>query len=173
VVSSRILWHYFPKSAACPEPLKNVVSLFEHHLNDIYSVTHEGQNSNQVLEILRPALLKLGFEVESDKTKAGKIKVPVLFGSNGSVSKYFEADAYNKGEQIVIEVEAGRAVSNYQFLKDLFQACVMQDVDYALIAVRQDYRGGNDYEKVISFIDTLYASTKLVIPLKGLAIVGY
>lgn len=173
MAAESILWHYFPKSSACPDPLRKVVSLFEQHFGDIYSVTHLGQNSNQVLEILRPALMNLGFEVEADKTKAGKIQVPVLFGSNGSISKYFEADAYNKTEQIVIEVEAGRAVSNYQFLKDLFQACVMQDVDYALIAVRQNYRGGNDYEKVISFIDTLYASTKLVIPLKGVAIVGY
>jgi hypothetical protein len=49
----------------------------------------------------------------------------------------------------------------------------MQDVDYAVIAVRQDYRGSDDYGKVISFIETLYASTKLQLPLKGLLILGY
>jgi hypothetical protein len=30
----------------------------------------------------------------------------------------------------------------------------MQDVDYLAIAVRQDYRGGDDYGKVIAFIET-------------------
>lgn len=29
---------------------------------------------------------------------------------------------------------------NNQFLKDLFQACMMQDVDYLVIAVRNEYR---------------------------------
>jgi len=29
-----------------------------------------------------------------------------------------------------LEVEAGRAYTNYQFLKDLFQACMMHDVQY-------------------------------------------
>ncbi len=74
---------------------------------------------------------------------------------------------------MVIEVEAGRGVTNYQFLKDLFQACVMQDVDYAVIAVRQDYRGSDDYRKVVSFIETIYASNRLVLPLNGVLIIGY
>ncbi len=72
-----------------------------------------------------------------------------------------------------MEVEAGRGVTNYQFLKDLFQACVMQDVDYAVIAIRQDYRGSDDFSKVVTFIETIYASNRLILPLKGLLIIGY
>ena len=49
----------------------------------------------------------------------------------------------------------------------------MQDVDYVVIAVRQDYRGGDDFSKVISFLDTLYASTRLELPLTGVLIIGY
>jgi hypothetical protein len=49
----------------------------------------------------------------------------------------------------------------------------MQDVDYLAIAVRQDYRGGDDYGKVIAFIETLYASTRLQLPLLGILIIGY
>ncbi|WP_336774145.1 hypothetical protein [Paenibacillus sp. MMO-58] len=40
----------------------------------------------------------------------------------------FEADAYNKEFETVLEIEAGRAATNYQFLKDLFQACMMNSV---------------------------------------------
>ena len=47
----------------------------------------------------------------------------------------FEADAYHKKYKTVIEVEAGRALVNYQFLKDIFQASMMVDTDYLVLAV--------------------------------------
>ena len=59
------------------------------------------------------------------------------------------------------------------FLKDLFEAIVMSNVDYYVIAVRNIYRESPDFEKVIQFVDTLYASNKLVLPLKGVLIIGY
>ena len=71
------------------------------------------------------------------------------------------------------EVEAGRAVTNYQFLKDYFQACVMVDIEYLAIAVRQIYRTQNDYETVCSFFDSLYASGRIKTELKGVLIIGY
>jgi hypothetical protein len=39
-----------------------------------------------------------------------------------------------------IEVEAGRAVDNNQFLKDIFQACMMFAVDYLILGVKNYYR---------------------------------
>jgi hypothetical protein len=173
MTSEKILWQHFPKSLPCPAPLRSVVQVFEENLHLVASRTNVGQVSNGVLAHIRLGLEFLGFKVESSKAAEGKIRVPVLYGANGKVDKSFEADAYHPIEKIVVEVEAGRAVSNYQFLKDLFQACVMQDVDYVVIAVRQDYRGGDDFTKVISFLDTLYASTRLVLPLAGVLIVGY
>jgi hypothetical protein len=168
-----IAWQYFPKHSPCTEFLKQVISCFENVSPDIASLKNVGQVSNDVLAKLRPGFEKLGFLVESSKLAEGKIKVPVLYGANGRVEKSFEADAYHPSNKIVVEVEAGRGVTNYQFLKDLFQACVMQDVDYAVIAVRQDYRGSSDFAKVITFIETIYAGNRLVLPLKGLLIVGY
>ena len=111
--------------------------------------------------------------MESSKTAEGKIKVPVLYGANGKVDKYIDADAHHSVNKIGLEVEAGRGVTNYQFLKDLFQACVMQDVDYAAIAVRQDYGGSKDYEKVVMFIETIFASNRPTRPLQGILIIGY
>ena len=169
----RISWQCFPKSVPCPDFLKSVISCFESQVGNIASLENVGQVSNDVLAHLRTGFEALGFLVETGKTAETKIRVPVLYGANGKVEKAFDAYAYHPTEKIVIEVEAGRAVTNFQFLKDLFQACVMQDVDFLVIAVRQDYRGTDDYSKVIAFIETLYASTRLQLPLKGVLIIGY
>lgn len=49
----------------------------------------------------------------------------------------------------------------------------MTDVDYCVVAVRRIYRNTEDFNKVITFMDTLYSSTRLTLPLKGVLIVGY
>jgi hypothetical protein len=49
----------------------------------------------------------------------------------------------------------------------------MQDVDYAVIAIRNDYRGSDDFSKVKTFLETLYASQRLKLPLAGVLIIGY
>ena len=56
------------------------------------------------------------------------------------LEKYFEADAFFDKKGFVLEVEAGRGLTNNQFLKDLFQACMMHNIDYLGIAVRMIYR---------------------------------
>ena len=168
-----IHWQHFPKHSPCSDFLRKVVACFESVAPEIASLDNVGQVSNEVLAKVRGGLEDLGFLVESSKTAQGKIKVPVLYGPNGRVDKAFEADAYHSTERTVVEVEAGRGVTNYQFLKDLFQACVMQDVDYLVIAIRQDYRGSSDFSKVITFIETIYASNRLILPLKGLLVIGY
>lgn len=156
--------------------MQNVVSIFEKNSIEIDSEKHT-YDSNGVLEIVRSDLEKNGYQVETSKKKEGKIHVPVLFGMNGKLDKYFEADGLNAEYKTVIEVEAGRGYANNQFLKDLFQASVMHNIDYLIIAVRNIYKTGSskskDFEKIISFIDTLYASERLVLPLKGILILGY
>lgn len=167
-----ILWHFFPKSRIIPENLHDVLKVFETNEILINSDNHN-YSSNKVLEIVRTNLEKLDFQIEISKKSTDKIKVPVLFGQNGKLEKYFEADGYNKANKTVIEVEAGRAVTNYQFLKDLFQACMMYEVDYLVIAVRKKYRNNPDFQYVITFFDTLYSSGRLQLPLKGILIIGY
>lgn len=168
-----IRWHTFPKSAHTIPAVIDAVYVFEKHLVAIDSTTHDAFTSNEVLAVIRPDLETLGFQVETDKTSAGKIKIPVLFGMNGKAEKTFDADAFHHEHGIVMEVEAGRAVSNYQFLKDLFQACMMQDAKYLVIAVRNVYRGNSDFESVKNFFETLYASSRLNLPLKAITIIGY
>ena len=170
-----INWNYFPRSSVCPPALLGVIEAFEAVEKLIDSESHLKQESNEVLAHVTSDLQEMGFEVETSKKDAGKIFVPVLFGVNGKVEKRFEADAWHRDLGIVLEVEAGRALANNQFLKDLFQASMMYDVDYCAIAVRNIYQSGHskDFEKISTFIDTMYASDRLRLPLKGILIIGY
>ena len=132
-------WQYYPKSDQCPKHLLSVVKVFEGQEKKIGSRNHK-LKSNEVLAVVARDLVKLGFAVEKGKKAVEKIKVPVLFGLNGRLEKSFEADAFDEKTGTVLEVEAGRAVVNNQFLKDLFQACLMHGVYYLVIAVLTRYR---------------------------------
>ena len=167
-----INWQYYPKRKEIPNHLKDVVDIFVLK-QSVISSDNFTLNSNEVLENVSLNLLELNYQVEVSKKAIDKIKVPVLFGMNGKLEKYFDADAYNEDLKTVIEVEAGRAVTNYQFLKDLFQACMMHEVDFLVISVRNTYRTNKDFQSVITFFDTLQASGRLILPLKGILIIGY
>lgn len=171
-----IEWCYFPQSMEPTNLARGVVAAFENVESQIAS-PDKTLDSNGVLRKVSPKLEELGFKVETGKKRVDKITVPVLFGRNGKAAKSFDADAYHVQGKFVLEVEAGRGVSNNQFLKDLFQACLMVDVDYLGIAVRRVYRAGStigkDYETVVAFFETLQASRRLQLPLKGVLILGY
>jgi len=167
-----ISWQYYPKSDAVPKHLLKVVDVFKQYGETIDSSKHK-LTSNEVLIVLKKSLLSIGFKVEKGNKIEDKIKVPVLFGRDGQPEKSFQVDAFQEDTGTVLEAEAGRAVTNYQFLKDLFEACMMHDVNYLVISVRRTYRKKADFEKVITHFDTLYASGRLKLPLKGILIIGY
>jgi len=165
-------YQLFPRSVGMDKSIENVISCFIKHVDDIDSKTHK-LKSNEVLKIIAPDLKRTGFLVEESKLSEDKIKVPVLFSLNNKIDKYFDADAVSNDGRIVIEVEAGRAYSNNQFLKDVFQACMMYGVDYLIIAVRNDYRDHQDFDAIFNFFETLYINGRLKLPLKGLVLIGY
>ncbi|MBR4081216.1 MAG: hypothetical protein IKK21_05480 [Clostridia bacterium] len=165
-------WMYFPRNMILDEISREIVGAFKKVESAIDSYT-QNLVSNDVLKCVEPHLLSLGFSVEQGKRAEEKIHIPVLFGINGEAKLAFEADAYNQGKQYVIEVEAGRAVVNHQFLKDFFEACAMHSVEYLCIAVRNEYKKRKDFLQVCSFFDSLYMSGRMGIPLKGLLIIGY
>ena len=167
-----INWQYYPKSDSIPEHLLRVVNVFNRHSEAIDSSAHT-LNSNEVLLTLKESLVDIGFKVEKGKKVEDRIKVPVLFGRNGVLEKSFLVDAFQEKTDTVLEVEAGRAVTNNQFLKDLFEACMMHNVAYSIIAVRKKYGRQADFETVITYFDTLYASGRLKLPLKGVLVIGY
>jgi hypothetical protein len=165
-------YQLFPRSVGLTDELRLLIRCFEAVYDDIKSPTNT-LNSDGVLTHLRPHLETIGYHVESGKSKGAKIPVPVLYGLNNHIDKSFDADAVSGDGKIVLEVEAGRAVVNYQFLKDIFQACLMHDVIYLTLAVRNSYRGHDDFQAVHTFLETLYISNRLLLPLKGIMLIGY
>lgn len=139
----------------------------------IDSTTHDTLESNDVLAFVSADLEKLGFLVEHSKKKEDKIDVPVLFGPNNKIDKSFYADALSADGKTVVEIEAGRALANNQFLKDIFEASMMFQVEYLVLAVRNKYRTSNDFKKIYTFLETMYISGRIQLPLKGILLIGY
>lgn len=167
-----IKFQFFPRSQGITKDIQSIISCFEKEDKNIKSPDFD-LSSNQVLEVVRPHLEKAGFICETGKSKDKKISVPVLFGFDNKIDKAFNADAVSADGKIVIEIEAGRATENNQFLKDVFQACMMFEVEYLVIVVRNVYRKHKDFEIVHTFLETLYISNRLHLPLKGILLIGY
>ena len=128
-------------------------------------------SSNEVLEIVRKDLEKISFIVESSFQHKDKIVFKIQTKYHDELQ--FHADAYQEETKTIIEVEAGRAVVNYQFLKDFYQASVIKECDYLVIAVRNLYKNTKDFEKVSKFIDGFFNDDNFKIPLKGVLVIGY
>ena len=167
-----IKYQFFPRSRGVTQEIQNIINSFKAIETQIDSETSE-LKSNEVLQIVRPYLEQLQYTVETGKGVNEKIDVPVLFGQDNKIDKSFYADALSADGRIVVEVEAGRATENNQFLKDLFEACMMFDVEYLVLAVRNVYRTHYDFDRVYSFLETLYISIRLHLPLKGILLIGY
>jgi hypothetical protein len=165
-------YQLFPRSQGMTAELHDIVKCFESAKKMINSA-EKNLVSNDVLGHLVEPLAALGFVVERGKKSNEKISVPVLFGQNNNIDKKFYADALSADGRIVIEIEAGRAVVNNQFLKDIFQACLMFGVEYLALAVREEYRNQRDFDKIYTFLETLYISGRIHLPLKGILLIGY
>jgi len=174
-----INYQFFPKNLDTPNCLKEVVDIFVKNSHKI-ETPEMGLSSNEVLKKLEKDLIYKGFDVERKiEDTLVKVSIPVLFGINGKKDKEFQVDAYHEHDKTVLEIEAGQGVVNYKFLKDFFEASIMIDVDYLVIAVCNLYKpkssksGNKDFETVCTFFDTLYISGKLMSSLKGILIIGY
>lgn len=174
-----INYQFFPRSRGINADLQAVVDVFKEV--DKCKDSSEHLASNDMLALVRPGLEGLGYLVEKGKGKDDKIPVPVLFGENNEIDKSFYADAQSRDGKIVLEVEAGRAVFNNQFLKDIFQACMMHEVEILVIAVLNEYhfnvKGKEhisyDFQTIKTFLETMYISNRLHLPLKGILLIGY
>lgn len=185
-------FRFFPESTPCPQHLLVVVEAFrsaEPELRDAYERWAPGAGerlpSNTVLKMVGGVLSVAGYQVEGYGDPAGRIEVPVFWSENAAVAKSFSADALwtdSDGRQTVVEVEAGGAVANNAWRKDVMEACLMPFVDYLVIAVRNEYlsagpggatRTGRDYETVSREVAAIYASEHWRLPLRGLMVLGY
>lgn len=165
-------YNFFPESFERNSQIENILQCFVQVQEQIDSQKNQ-LSSNEVLSLLRPYLKEADMQVEEGKAKSQRIRIPILFGSTSEDEKYFEPDALSRDGKIVLEVEAGRAVDNNQFLKNIFKACMMLKVEYLIMAVRNNYRGNNDFDTVCAYLKTLYASQRVTLALAGIIIIGY
>ena len=50
---------------------------------------------------------------------------------------------------------------------------VMFDVEYLVLTVRNEYRTHKDFDIIYQFLEALYISNRLHLPLKGVLLIGY
>ena len=58
-------------------------------------------------------------------------------------------------------------------MKDIFEASVMVNIDYLVLAVSNLYKESKDYEKIVSWLETIYTTNRIKFSLKGILLVGY
>ena len=175
----------FPKTDPIPKELEEIIGVFEKNFEKINTVKDEEKitkgvkdikdrlQSDDVLKIVEKDFLDLNFKIETDKKKSNKIRVPVLFGHQGKTAQAFEVDGWHEENKVVLEIERGRAFANNQFLKDIFEVSVMVNVDYLVLAVSNLYKGSNDFEKICVWLETIYATNRIKLSLRGILLVGY
>jgi hypothetical protein len=161
---------FFPQSQEPTVELQNIIECFKSQESVLDKLIPK--DSNEVLNSVSKSLINNGYKVETDKKS--KIKIPVLYGVNGKIEKSYDVDAISNDGKIVIEVEAGRAWANHQFLKDIFEVCLMPSVEYLVIAVFNYYASGksNDFERICTSLKAMYTS-RFELPLKGILLIGY
>lgn len=166
---------YFSQEEEMPSFLSDLINVFIKNESLISSSLPRSKNSlksDEVLGLLREDLINLGYEVERDRSKEGRVIIP-----NVNLNREFFVDAWNNNFKVVLEVEAGRAYANNQFLKDLFESCIIPQVEYLVIAVKNVYSikqyKSHDFKRISDFMTCLHASERKFIPLKGILIIGY
>lgn len=170
---------YYPRTRAPPPWVAELGLVFTDVRANIDTTTGNWNESDKVLEILRPGLEKIGYDVERGKKADEKIHRPVFFGDQGKPSMKYEIDAYHQEQGILLEVEAGRSWHGNAVYRDIVQMSLMVGGSYAAIAMPMDYKFGqlkkpsHPYELAKSMLDAVWGSERLKLPFEGMALLGY
>lgn len=177
------MWTYFPhnqKPATWVDDLLQVVTAAE--ANICTEIPRSGLTSDTVLLALADGMRLIGYEVESGKTTAGKVRRPVLFGENGSPTVTYEVDAAHDALGVVVEVEAGRGARGNAAYRDIIRTSLILDARYLVLMMPVIYRISTGTTKATSvpayrdardMLDAIYASRRLPLPFEGVLLVGY
>ncbi len=171
------MWKFYPSATEPPAWVSSVVAAFASAREHLDSRLNSGVSSNAALAVIRPELVRQGFEIEAGKAKANTIRRPVLFGEVGRPVVAYEVDGFHPQYGIVLEVEAGRGAANNADYRDLIRASLMVDARYLVLAMMLHYGGGGtaikSYDQSRDRLDAIYASERLKLPLDGILLVGY
>jgi hypothetical protein len=178
---SSIRYICYPRTSPPPDFAAELVTIFQDYEKDIGTISRQkGLTSDEVLTILRPSLVNLGFQVEASKLQGDKIQRPVFFGEYGQPTLKYEIDAYNPDWKCGLEVEAARAWMGNAVYRDLIQALVMVQVDTLVLAVSNEYKYmsskrltiSRDYDNTVNLAETLYGHSRIRLPF-SLIVIGY
>jgi hypothetical protein len=175
-------WCYYPRNIRPPAWVDAFVAVVADAEAEVSTAEpRSGHTSDAVLRLLAPGLMRLGFTVETAKTRPGRIRRPVLFGDNGRPAVSYEIDAFHDGEGIVVEVEAARGARGNAAYRDLVRTSLILDARYLALLLPVAYRhqsGGREvsvaaFRDVHDQVDAIYASQRLRLPFEGVLLVGY
>jgi hypothetical protein len=176
-------WTYFPhneKPSPWVDDLLEVVKAAEGAI--CTETPREGLTSDTVLLALAPGMRLIGYDVESGKTTAGKVRRPVLFGENGMPTVTYEVDAAHDDLGVVVEVEAGRGARGNAAYRDVIRTSLILDARYLVLMMPVTYRISTGtvratsvpaYRDARDMLDAIYASRRLPLPFAGVLLVGY
>lgn len=174
-------WTYFPRNARAAPWVAGFVGVVRAAEDRISTAERKtGLSSDDVLAVLRPSLLGLGYVVEAGKKRDAKIFRPVLFGENGVPEVSYELDAFHEELGIAVEVEAGRGAANNADYRDIVRTALVLDARFMALLLPLRYRSGAGdrylvpaYENTRNLLHAVYASDRLRLPFSGVLLVGY
>jgi hypothetical protein len=174
-------WFYYPTHDQPPDWAVEFVAAVASCRTSIESRSIGSLTSDKVLSCLRPALVGLGYQVESGKHTGERIRRPVLFGDQGVERVAYEVDAIHDSLGILVEVEAGRGARGNAVYRDLVRSSLIVGARFLALGVMQEYRhlsGGkqvsvSSYREAKDQIDAIYASGRLGLPFEGVLLFGY
>ena len=174
-------WAYFPSNVRPLPWATDIVAVTEAAGGAIDSSGDLRLRSDDVLAALAPGLCSLGYEVETSKAAAGRIRRPVLFGENGTATVTYEVDAVHDELGVVVEVEAGRGARSNAAYRDLVRTSLIVDAEFLALFLPVVYRvqsAGREvtvpaYREARDLLSAVYASQRLRLPFTGVLLVGY
>ena len=174
-------WFFYPSREQPPPWVHGFIDVVSEARDQIDSRSVASLTSDSVLASLRPGLIALGYEVESGKHQAEKIRRPVLFGARGVERVAYEVDAVHDQLGVLVEVEAGRGARGNAVYRDLVRTSLIVGAQYLALGVMQEYRhqSAGKAVSVESFreardqLDAVFASGRLLLPFAGILLFGY
>jgi hypothetical protein len=178
---SDIIFSTFPKTNKPKDFALRTIEVFKAKMTTISTVLlAKGLESNDVLAIVRPDLIELGFDIEKSKRRDDKIHRPVFYGENGNPTVSYQIDAFHSDWKCGLEIEAGRAWKGNAVYRDLIQSLVMVELQHLILAVPKTYKYNSNGKKLISkdyeytrdLLDTLYGHDRFKLPYDA-TLIGY
>lgn len=152
-------------AASVPEPLTPVVQAFESSRAAL-SADHV-RKVEEVRAVVEPALVAMGWVVGNGPRSRGGVAISRSHGAP------VRADAVHRAHRAALWIETGRSWTNNGFLEHLIEATPCEQVDHIALAVRAIYDGAPAYDKVITYLDPVMASSRLGLPFRSVLVLGF